>query len=51
MTDEEKQEDDNESTDSKQGISVECKVLTGDMRHSECGRKPFKHFGQNIYEQ
>ena len=50
MTDEEP-EDDDKSTDGKQGTSVESQVLTRDLRRSERGRKPFKHFGQNIYEQ
>ena len=51
MTDEEEQEDDDESTGDEQGTSVESQVLTRDLRRSEHGRKPFKHFGQNIYEQ
>ena len=50
MTDDE-EEDDDESTDGEQGTSVEGRVLTRDLRRSERGRKPFKHFGQNIYEQ
>ena len=50
VTDEEP-EDDDESTDGEQGTSVESQVLTRDLRRSEHGRKPFKYFGQNIYEQ
>ena len=51
MTDEEKQEDDDdcESTNGEQGTSVEGPG-TRNVRRSEHGRKPFKHFGQNIYE-
>ena len=48
---EEEQEEDDESTDGEQGTSVESQVLTRDLRLSECGRKPFKNFGQTIYEQ
>ena len=45
------EQDDDESTDGEQGTSVESRVLTRNLRCSEHGRKPFKHFGQNIYEQ
>ena len=49
MTDDEEQDD--ESTDGEQGTSGENQVLTRNVRRSERGRKPVKHFGQNIYEQ
>ena len=50
MTDEEEQVDDDESTDGEQGTSVESRVSTRNLRHSERGRKPFKHSGQHIYD-
>ena len=51
MTDEEEQEDDDdcESTNGERGTSVEGPGARN-VRRSERGRKPFKHFGQNIYE-
>ena len=49
MTDDEEQDD--ESTDGEQDTSGESWVLTRNVRCSERGRKPVKHFGQNIYEQ
>ena len=51
MTDEEEQEDDDdcESTNGERDASVEGPG-TRNVRRSERGRKPFKHYGQNIYE-
>ena len=52
INEEEKYDDDDEASNDEQGTSVESRVLTTDLRHSQCERKPFKHFGhQNIYEQ
>ena len=52
INEEEKYDDDDEASNDEQGTSVESQVLTTDLRHSQCERKPFKHFGhQNIYEQ
>ena len=51
MTDEEEQEDDDddESTDGERGTFVEGPG-SRNVRRSEHKRKPFTHFGQNIYE-
>ena len=50
-TDDEEQEDDDESMIGEQSRSAEGQVSVRDLRRSQHGKKTFKHFGQNIYEQ
>ena len=50
-TDDEEQEDDDESMIGEQSRSAEGQVSVRDLRRSQRGKKTFKHFGQNIYEQ
>ena len=43
MINEEEKYDADEASNDEQGTSVESRVLTTDLRHSQCERKPFKH--------